>query len=78
LTYSSKLTSVGVDIFFETLHTLYLYDTFGSHIAAHVCTHAHENSINGCDLVLEEAHCHMFLVSSQFGRMLTYSRILIF
>jgi len=51
-----------------------------THIAARVCTNAPENSINGSDLVLEEAHYHVSAVISVWAHtcQLTYSRILIF
>jgi len=48
----------------DTSHNLFGRDTFGSHIAAHVCTHAPENSINGCDLMLEGGHYHVSGITS--------------
>ena len=36
-------------------------------IMADVCMHAPEINTNGCQLLLEEAHCHMLLVSQQCG-----------
>ena len=35
---------------------------------ADVCIHAAQNNTNGCELVLEEAHYHMVLVSQQCGQ----------
>jgi len=44
-------------------------DPFGSHTVADVCTHNAGNSINSCQLVLEEAHyCTVLL--KQCGLML--------
>jgi hypothetical protein len=51
----------------------------GADIMADVCVHAPEKNTNGCQLVLEEAHCHMLLVSQQCGLLgvnFIYYRIL--
>lgn len=48
-------------------------------IVADVCVHAPDINTNRCQLVLEEAHCRMFLVSQQCGLIrvsFKHSRIL--
>jgi len=51
---------------------------FGSYIAACVCIHNPENNTNNCELVPEEAHYCMVLLSQQYGLTFANSCILEF
>ena len=80
--FRRRLYGIYTDYTLTTAPVLAIKSTYiHAYIVADVRIRVPENNINGCELVLEEAHYCIFLVSQQCGLILVnflYSRIITF